>query len=650
MRATLVGVMTVAWLLVASAAIAQNAGVAPTPGRPAASQPATTPPPPVKPKPKEKVLDPDLIFQVGVTGGRVRGSEFTDATDKVRGRIIGNPKRTSIGPGEGIQFDGEHDWLDVTTAGDAGRAGLPTREFTVSAWVNMTKTTPLAGLIGCLQDTGEAESGWQLGSDPAGFYLALASSGDGSGKGRLTYVRSPAPVVTGRWYHVVGTYDGRRMRLFVNGEAAGESPEQSGDIVYPSGGAYVVAAHKDDDELRPTPATILEVKVLKRALAPAQIVEEYTPGVRLVNYTPELEATQRFVAKPYLQAATTDGMTIMWETARPGQSVIEYGESLPYTKRTEPSTIGTLHEVRLSGLKPQTNYFYRVRTLGDDGAEIVGDDLTFQTAVLPETPFAFAVIGDTQKNKPVIEKLQAFTYTLRPNLQIHVGDVVDKGPDKAEWADEFLAGSWPLMSRVCLYPTIGNHEDNHSHYYNYFSLPTPECWYTYTYGNAQFFSIDTNKSVEPGTEQYAWLDRELGASRATWKFVYHHHPVYSSDEDDYGDTYKGPSTNGDKRLGALRDLLEKHRVDIDFCGHIHSYERTWPIYQGKVDEAKGVRYITSGGGGGGLESAGPQRTWFAQRVYRGHHVLLLAVHDKFLQLQAFDLEGRLIDQMDIRKP
>ncbi len=63
-----------------------------------------------------------------------------------------------------------------------------------------------------------------------------------------------------------------------------------------------------------------------------------------------------------------------------------------------------------------------------------------------------------------------------------------------------------------------------------------------------------------------------------------------------------------------------------------------------------MRYITSGGGGGGLESAAPSRTWFAQRVYRGHHVSYAMVHGKTLQFQVFDLEGRLIDTFEYRKP
>ena len=72
-------------------------------------------------------------------------------------------------------------------------------------------------------------------------------------------------------------------------------------------------------------------------------------------------------------------------------------------------------------------------------------------------------------------------------------------------------------------------------------------------------------------QAYKRIDRELAKSDATWKFAYHHHPAYSSDDDDYGNTWKGPTTAGDVRVRDFVKLYEKHNVDVVFNGHVHVY-------------------------------------------------------------------------------
>jgi hypothetical protein len=115
-----------------------------------------------------------------------------------------------------------------------------------------------------------------------------------------------------------------------------------------------------------------------------------------------------------------------------------------------------------------------------------------------------------------------------------------------------------------------------------FLFPEPEYYYGFNFGNARFFMIDTNQKVNPGSVQYNWLEKELANSDAEWKFVCHHHPPYSSDENDYGNLWKTNQGNhGDLRARELVPLYEKYGVDIVWNGHIHSYERTWRASQGK---------------------------------------------------------------------
>src|SRR5207244_371535 len=87
-----------------------------------------------------------------------------------------------------------------------------------------------------------------------------------------------------------------------------------------------------------------------------------------------------------------------------------------------------------------------------------------------------------------------------------------------EWVNELFKPSAELLCRVPVFPAIGNHEKNHAHYYKYFSLPAPEYYYRYRYGNADFFVLDTNKKVGPDSDQYKWLAAELaGAAAGGWR-------------------------------------------------------------------------------------------------------------------------------------
>jgi len=100
----------------------------------------------------------------------------------------------------------------------------------------------------------------------------------------------------------------------------------------------------------------------------------------------------------------------------------------------------------------------------------------------------------------------------------------------------------------------------------------------------------------------------------------------------------------------LAELYDKYHVDIVWNGHIHSYERTWPIHRNTATTSdKGTVYMVTGGGGGGLETPGPFRPFFQNNVKRGHHYCMAYINGDTLEFKAFDLEGRLFDSMKLEK-
>lgn len=68
--------------------------------------------------------------------------------------------------------------------------------------------------------------------------------------------------------------------------------------------------------------------------------------------------------------------------------------------------------------------------------------------------------------------------------------------------------------------------------------------------------------------QLHWIDSVLTQSSEKWKIVIGHHPAYA-------DTKKEDTERADiqKRLSPI---LEKHKVNIYFCGHIHNFQHIRP--------------------------------------------------------------------------
>ncbi len=364
-----------------------------------------------------------------------------------------------------------------------------------------------------------------------------------------------------------------------------------------------------------------------------------------------------FLVKPYLQWSTQTSMTVLWETTAPATTLVEYGEAI--VKAAEPNLNlkqsledrRPLHEVLLSKLKPATKYLYRVRSTFEDGTEIVSPVFTFRTTVKDEDACFFAFIGDSQYNSRTPwawGKIAQRIWEERPHFIIHAGDLVDQGTKKSDWIDHFFPNGHVAMSRYPMFTVLGNHEQDAKLYYDYMVQPAPEYYYTFRYGPVQFFMIDTNRDVTEGSEQFNWLEWELAKSDAPWKMVVHHHPPYSSEADDHGDTFIGASSY-QTHARNLTPLYDTYGVDFCLFGHTHVYERTWPLLNNRISMENGVIYINSGGAGGGLENFDPTRSWFTQEMQTGHHYTTFAVFDQTLVFKAIDHEGRLFDSFQLTK-
>ena len=565
--------------------------------------------------------------------------------------ISGGPV-AAPGPGGGsLMFDGEDDRAVV--ADDLGQLGnlLPSKHFTIAAWVSVNTPQSYGGIFSVIQDNGSHEKGWVLGYGKKHFYLALSSEGADDGDGFLTYLQGTSIYELGRMAHVVGTFDGEEMRIYVNGKLEASSKAQSGKILYPSKAPVILAGYRDSNEDFLHHGRIREVRIFHQTASAEWVARDFALDADLVGAAPflPLDPEFRMRVSPFLQGCSPNSMTVTWETSRPSTSVVRYGstEDLPLAVEGQPESL--IHQVKLEGLPPDTPFLYRVESVDDQGRKLESEVRTFQTAPEAGTPFAFAVISDTQSNPKVAKKIAQLAWAKRPHFLLHPGDLVGTGTDRNQWLRQFFPSMEPLISRVALFPVLGNHEQDARYYYDYMALPPPEYFYEFRFGNAHFFLLDSNRRVDPESEQYKWLEKQMKASDARWKFVCYHHPAYSSD-DDYGAFWKGPPAHGVSRMRAMVPLFDRYGVDIVWNGHVHSYERTWPMKAGEVVEEGGTIYMVTGGGGGGLEVAGPARPSFQNNIRRGHHWCYIAINGGTLEMKAYDLEGHLFDVLTLRKP
>lgn len=302
---------------------------------------------------------------------------------------------------------------------------------------------------------------------------------------------------------------------------------------------------------------------------------------------------------PYLQLAAPTRMTIRWRTSTSVAGRVQFGTALGNLNQTvdEPAAT-TEHSVALTGLTPNTTYFY---SIGSAAEMIAGDEsLTFTTPPTAGTAIntRIWVMGDAgttgnnpseTRQKAVRDAFYTWTGSRTPNLVLQLGDnAYNYGLDT-----EFQAGMFDIypsmLRKTPFWSCLGNHEVYGTSPYPYFSiytLPTAgeaggissgtENYYSFDYGNIHFISLDSMISSRAANGAMAqWLQNDLASTAATWIICFFHHPPYTKGSHD---SDNGDPLDPDPELVEMREnivpILEAGGVDLVLSGHSHSYERS----------------------------------------------------------------------------
>ena len=331
---------------------------------------------------------------------------------------------------------------------------------------------------------------------------------------------------------------------------------------------------------------------------------------------------------PYLQKASPTSMVIKWRTSVPTPSSVDYGTSISDLEFSQVELIPkTEHEIEITGLVPNTKYFYRI---GNNYKILVpaASDLHFIT--YPEfdqsQPLTAWILGDcgkvTEGKERVRDAYYSYIGSKQTDMILFLGDnAYEDGTDVEYQAALFENAYEDKLKNTVSWSCIGNHEvfmtsssTQTGPYYDIFTFPKngesggvasgTEAYYSFDYGNVHFIcldSYDTDRGV--GEAMYNWCQNDIQNTTADWIIAFWHHPPYSKGEND--------SDMGQRQKDMREDflpLLESNGVDLVLAGHSHSYERSHLLngHYGKSDTFDDAIHVVgpSGYGDGKLDSDG----------------------------------------------
>ncbi len=276
--------------------------------------------------------------------------EGTTVLSELPGRIDGRIRMVTS-PVEALVLDGRSVKVHL---GDDPAAILPAGNFSVEAWVVIDRAQQWGGIVSALQDNGASEQGWLLGFRDDRPCFALASTGADDGDGKMTYLISDRPFDPGTLHHLLGTWDGSTMRLYMDGQPVGISEEQSGEVLYPARAPVTLGSYEDDNEHYPMAGLLGRVGIWDRALGPDEVAWWHAQS----GPAPITQAPLKTVASYDSAYLIPDGFDDEGKRKRdPIGGEVERGLVQPRDHRRQERSLGRHHQPGGRERHPETKNF-----------------------------------------------------------------------------------------------------------------------------------------------------------------------------------------------------------------------------------------------------------------------------------------------------
>ena len=213
---------------------------------------------------------------------------------------------------------------------------------------------------------------------------------------------------------------------------------------------------------------------------------------------------------------------------------------------------------------------------------------------------------------------------------------------------------------------IGNHEVENaallSSYLNNFGLTRQ--YYSYNVGNVHVLTMATEETFTKGSQQYNFVLGDLQAASSDpnikWTIVNLHVPLYAS-----------PNTCGDSGCAGDKDLREtyhplfdKYGVDLVLAGHVHNYQRSYPMTYNSQNPSdpkvtscskstysnpEGEIYAIVGTGGVNLHGLSGKSYFIASQQDSKFGIFDMHISANTLEAKFIDNAGTILDEFSINK-
>jgi hypothetical protein len=350
------------------------------------------------------------------------------------------------------------------------------------------------------------------------------------------------------------------------------------------------------------------LKTLRTALALA-------PALFLASLSRPASA-EALARKPYLQTLTPTSAILVWTTDVAAGSVVHYGTSpQDLTKAASAPGTATQHEVKITGLKPSTRYYYNV---GSSNGVLAGGDANHYLVTAPTTgtkqKFRAWIVGDSgtgnSAQKTTRDAMLSHVGSYRPDLFLHLGDIAYDTGTTAQFTSNFFNIYASVLENTVVWPTMGNHEGASSDsktqigpYYTAYVLPKAgeaggmpsgtEAYYAFDWANVHFVVLNSQDIPNTaGSAMVKWLSSDLASTAQDWIVAYFHHPPY---------TRGSHNSDTEQQLIQMREnvlpVLEAAGVDLVLAGHSHIYERSFLLDGAYATPTTAAGHIKDSGDG-----------------------------------------------------